>query len=174
MLQTEFRREMGCSGSFASVRGRPQSCGGVCGGVFLDDFGKIVRSCSLKCVRVWSRQTPSPYFRELFSAALSPEIDCAAVGFGGLAFWDVCQSSQCASMLLWSAQEPSRSWLFLLKRTRCSVQEGAVEPPAPLAPNTEAVASAEPQSRTTSSSALEAAAGRLAPVDRNTGAMASA
>ena len=43
-----------------------------------------------------------------------------------------------------------------------------------LAPNTEAVASAEPQSRTTSSSALEAAAGRLAPVDRSTRAMASA
>ena len=36
MLQTDFHREMGCSGSFASVRGRPQSCGGV----FLDDFGK--------------------------------------------------------------------------------------------------------------------------------------
>ena len=40
MLQTDFRREMGCSESFVSVRGRPQSCGGVCGGVFLDDFGK--------------------------------------------------------------------------------------------------------------------------------------
>ena len=40
MLQTDFRREMGCSGSFAGVRGRPQSCGGVCGGVFPDDFGK--------------------------------------------------------------------------------------------------------------------------------------
>ena len=28
------------SGSFVGVRGRPQSCGGVCGGVFFDDFGK--------------------------------------------------------------------------------------------------------------------------------------
>ena len=77
-------------------------------------------------------------------------------------------------MSLWSAQEPSRSWLFLLKRTRCSVQEGAVELPVLLAPNTEAVASAEPQSRTTSSSAQEAAAGRPAPVDRSTGATAYA
>ena len=51
MLQTDFRREMGCSGSFASVRGRPQSCGGVCGGVFPDDFGKNVRIGSLRCVR---------------------------------------------------------------------------------------------------------------------------
>jgi len=49
-----------------------------------------------------------------------------------------------------------------------------VEPPALLAPNTAAVASAEPQGRTTSSSALEAAAERPAPVDRNTRAMASA
>ena len=77
-------------------------------------------------------------------------------------------------MLLWSAQEPSRSWLFLLRRTRCSEQGEAVEPPALLAPNTEAVASAEPQSRTTSSFALEAVAERPAPVDRSTGAMASA
>ena len=77
-------------------------------------------------------------------------------------------------MLPWSAQEPSRSWLFLLKRTRCSEQEEAVELPVLLAPNTAAVASAEPQSRTTSSSVLEAAAGRPAPADRNTRAMASA
>ena len=77
-------------------------------------------------------------------------------------------------MLLWSVQEPSRSWLFLLRRTRCSEQGEAVEPPALLAPNTEAVASAEPQSRTTSSSVLAAAAGRPAPADRSTRAMASA
>ena len=77
-------------------------------------------------------------------------------------------------MLLWSAQEPSRSWLFLLRRTRCSEQGEAVELPVLLAPNTAAVASAEPQSRTTSSSVLEAAVGRPAPADRNTGAMASA
>ena len=48
----------------------------------------------------------------------------------------------------------------------------AVEPPALRLLNTAAVASAEQQSRTTSSSAPEAAAGRLAPVDRNTRAMA--
>ena len=101
-------------------------------------------------------------------------MDCAAVGFGGLAFGDVAPSSQCASMLPWSVQELSRSWLFLLRRTRCSVQEGAVELPVLLAPNTEAVASAEPQSRITSSSALEVAAGRPALADRSTGAMASA
>lgn len=77
-------------------------------------------------------------------------------------------------MLLWSAQEPSRSWLFLLRRTRCSEQGEAVEPPALLAPNTAAVASGEPQSRITSSFALEAVAERLVPADRNTGAMASA
>ena len=77
-------------------------------------------------------------------------------------------------MLLWSAQEPSRSWLFLLSRTKCFEQGEAVEPPALLAPNTAAVASAEPQSRTTSSSGLEGAAGRPAPADRNTKAMASA
>ena len=63
---------------------------------------------------------------------------------------------------------------FLLRRTRCFEQGEAVEPPALLAPNTAAVASAEPQSRTTSSSVLEAAVGRPAPVDRNTKAMASA
>ena len=34
MLQTDFRREMGCSGSFASVRD-VRTCGGVCGGYFL-------------------------------------------------------------------------------------------------------------------------------------------
>ena len=77
-------------------------------------------------------------------------------------------------MLLWSAQEPSRFWLFLLKRTRCSEQGEAVELPVLLAPNTAAVASAEPQSRATSSSVLEAAMGRPAPVDLNTRAMASA
>ena len=36
MLQTDFRREMGCSGSFASVRGVPRNGSRV----FLDDFGK--------------------------------------------------------------------------------------------------------------------------------------
>ena len=77
-------------------------------------------------------------------------------------------------MLLWSAQEPSGSWLFLRRRTRCSEQGEAVEPPALLAPNTEAVASAERQNRTTSSSVLEAAVGRHVPADRNTRAMASA
>ena len=77
-------------------------------------------------------------------------------------------------MLVWSVQEPSRSWLFLLRRTRCSEQGEAVEPPVLLAPNTAAVASVEPQSRTTSSSALEAAAERPAPVDPSTGAVASA
>ena len=77
-------------------------------------------------------------------------------------------------MLLWSVQEPSRSWLFLPRRTRCSEQGEAVERPVLLAPNTAAVASAEPQSRTTSSSVLEAAVGRPALVDRNTRAMASA
>ena len=77
-------------------------------------------------------------------------------------------------MLLWSLQEPSRSWLFLLRRTRCSEQEEIVELPVLLARNTAAVASAEPQNRTTSSSVLEAAVGRPAPADRSTGAMASA
>ena len=43
-----------------------------------------------------------------------------------------------------------------------------------LAPNTAEVASAEPQSRTTSSFALEAVAERPAPADRSTGATASA
>ena len=77
-------------------------------------------------------------------------------------------------MLLWSAQEPSRSWFFLLRRTRCSEQGEAVELLALLAPNTAEVASAEPQSRNTSSFALEAVAERPAPADRSTGAMASA
>ena len=77
-------------------------------------------------------------------------------------------------MLLWSAQEPSRSWLFLLKRTRCSEQGEAVELPALLVPNTVAVASVEPQSRPTSSSALAAAVGLPAQADRSTGAMGSA
>ena len=77
-------------------------------------------------------------------------------------------------MLLWSLQEPSRSWLFLLRRTRCSEQGEAVERPVLLAPNTAAVASAEPQSRTTSSSALAAAVGRPVQADRSTGAMGSA
>ena len=49
-----------------------------------------------------------------------------------------------------------------------------MELPVLLARNTAAVASAEPQNRTTSSSVLEAAAGRLAPADRNTRATASA
>ena len=77
-------------------------------------------------------------------------------------------------MLLWSVQEPSRSWLFLLRQTRCSEQGEIVEPPVLLALNTAAVASAERQSRTTSFSALEAAAERPAPVARNTKVMASA
>ena len=63
---------------------------------------------------------------------------------------------------------------FPAQATKCSEQGEAVELPVLLAPNTAAVASAEPQSRTTSSSALAAAAGRPAPVDRNTRAMASA
>tara|TARA_B100000674_G_C37876496_1_gene932237 strand:+ start:52 stop:240 length:189 start_codon:yes stop_codon:yes gene_type:complete len=62
----------------------------------------------------------------------------------------------------------------MLWLTRCSEQEEAVEPLVLLAPNTAAVAFVEPQSRTTSSSELEAAAGRHAPADRNTKAMASA
>ena len=77
-------------------------------------------------------------------------------------------------MLLWSAQEPSRYWLFLLRRTRCSEQGEAMELPVLLAPNTGAVASAEPQNRTTSSSVLAAAVGRHAPADRSTEVMASA
>ena len=40
MLQTDFRREMGCSESFVGVRRRPRSRDGVCDGVFADDFGK--------------------------------------------------------------------------------------------------------------------------------------
>ena len=52
-------------------------------------------------------------------------------------------------------------------------QGEAVGPPALLAPNTAAVAFAEPQSRTTSFSVL-AAAGRPALADRNTRATASA
>ena len=77
-------------------------------------------------------------------------------------------------MLLWSVQEPSRSGLSLLRRTRCSEQGEAVELPALLAPNTAAVASVEPQSRATSSSALAGAAERPALADRCTEAMASA
>ena len=77
-------------------------------------------------------------------------------------------------MLPWSVQESSRFWLFLLSRTRCFEQGEAVGPPALLAPNTAAVASVELQIRTTSSSALAAAAERTVPVDRNTGATASA
>ena len=64
------------------------------------DFRKTSTTVPGSPMRTSSLRTPSPYFRESFSAALSPEIDCAAVGFGGLAFWDVAQSSQCASMLL--------------------------------------------------------------------------
>jgi len=40
MLQTDFRREMGCSGSFASVRGLPRNGSRVSSRVFPDDFGK--------------------------------------------------------------------------------------------------------------------------------------
>ena len=43
MLQTDFRREMGCSESFASGRGRPQSPGGVRGGVFPLRGGVLLR-----------------------------------------------------------------------------------------------------------------------------------
>ena len=92
---------------------------------------------------------------------------------GDEAFWDVAQLSQCDSILLWSAKEPSHCWRYPLIRTRCFEQEEAVEPHALLAPNNAAVASAASQSRTTSSSALEAAAGHPAPADRSTGAMAS-
>ena len=77
-------------------------------------------------------------------------------------------------MLFWSAQEPSHSWHFLLRRTRCSEQGEAAEPLARLALNTAVVASAEPQSRTTSSFVLAAAVERLAQADRSTEAMASA
>ena len=45
----------------AGVRGLPQNGRRVISRVFLDDFGKIVRSRSLKCVRVWNRLSPSPY-----------------------------------------------------------------------------------------------------------------
>ena len=51
MLQTEFRREMGCSGSFASVRGLPRNGSRVSSRVFVDDFVKNVRVGSLRCVR---------------------------------------------------------------------------------------------------------------------------
>ena len=47
MLQADFRREMGCSGSFASVRGLPRNGSRV----FVDDFVKNVRVGSLRCVR---------------------------------------------------------------------------------------------------------------------------
>ena len=42
ILQTDFRREMGCSESFVGVRGSPRSAISlwVCDGVFADDFGK--------------------------------------------------------------------------------------------------------------------------------------
>ena len=53
--------QMTHSGSFASVRGLPRNSRRVISRVFLDDFGKIVRSRSLKCVRVWNRLSPSPY-----------------------------------------------------------------------------------------------------------------
>ncbi len=51
MLQTDFRREMGCSGSFASVRGLPRNGSRVSSRVFVDDFVKNVRVGSLRCVR---------------------------------------------------------------------------------------------------------------------------
>ena len=74
MLQTDFRREMGCSGSFASVRGLPRNGRRVISRVFLDDFGKIVRSRSLKCVRVWSRLSPSPFLQhpDLYRVVQNP------------------------------------------------------------------------------------------------------
>ena len=40
MLQTDFRREMGCSESFVGVRGLPQNGSMVSSRVFCDDFGK--------------------------------------------------------------------------------------------------------------------------------------
>ena len=40
MLQTDFLREMGCSESFASVRGLPRNGSGVSSRVFAEDFGK--------------------------------------------------------------------------------------------------------------------------------------
>ena len=49
-----------------------------------------------------------------------------------------------------------------------------MELPALMAPNTEAAASAEPQSRTNCFSVLKATVGRHALADRNTRAMASA
>ena len=51
MLQTDFRREMGCSGSFASVRGLPRNGSRVSSRVFVDDFEKNVRIGLLSCVR---------------------------------------------------------------------------------------------------------------------------
>ena len=40
MLQTDFRREMGCSESFEGVRGLPRNGSKVSSRVFPDDFGK--------------------------------------------------------------------------------------------------------------------------------------
>ena len=46
----------------AGVRELPHSFGVGNGVGNPKDFGKIVRSRSLKCVRARNRQTPSPYF----------------------------------------------------------------------------------------------------------------
>ena len=51
MLQTEFRREMGCSESFVDVRDLPHPFGVGNGVGNPDDFGKNVRLGSLRCVR---------------------------------------------------------------------------------------------------------------------------
>ena len=170
----EIVRDLKSSRAFPFVGWtRPHQRHSPCCGISDTIWEILPMLCHAVPFRAKSTSTLSVFLRITLSSS-SPEIDCAAVGFGGLAFWDVAQLSQCASMLLWSAQVSSRSWLFLLRRTRCFEQEEAVEPPALLALNTAVVASAEPQSRTTSSSALEAAVGRHAPADRNTRAMASA
>ena len=77
-------------------------------------------------------------FPRIILSSFSPEIDCLqSVSVSE----DVAPSSRCVSILLWSAQEPSRSLLFRLRRTRRSEQGEAVEPPALLPPNSGAVAS---------------------------------
>ena len=51
MLQTEFRREMGCSESFVDLRDLPHPFDVGNGVGNPDDFGKNVRIGSLRCVR---------------------------------------------------------------------------------------------------------------------------
>lgn len=103
-----------------------------------------------------------------------PRIDCAAVRFGGLAFGVVPNQADALRSCFALRRSPLALVFFLLKRTKCSEQVEAVEPPVLPALNTAAVAFAEPQSRTTSFSVLEKAATRPAPEDRHTRAMASA